>query len=397
MKKIFLLTCLSISLYSQELDILNEDKKKLRQLETQIIKEEFESQRNEWISPVNLNSNIRRNHTFDEDSDSLSKSVSIGFTQSVFESGGIGFTIDYAEEKYRSDFLAWENQNNEILQSVYNTLLEIKKLYVQLEQINYELKNSEIELVLKKIQYENGKADITELNDAIMSKNTQYRQSINLGNQIKEQKLNLAKYTNLKFEEIALINFDNIKKEEFLKTNLDLEYQSSLLRLADISNKRTKTNYLPKLSVSTNVDYSENENLRTNDESDSTSGSISLNLSMPLYDINKKSELEKSRLEVLKEKLSLNDLKNEISKSFDEALTRIDTYENYNLIIKDNIALYEDLISVNEASNSVGMSATYDLEILKNTKKINEYDLEINNINIQQEYTKLYFETKVNN
>ena len=43
------------------------------------------------------------------------------------------------------------------------------------------------------------------------------------------------------------------------------------------------------------------------------------------------------------------------------------------------------------------MSSDFDLEILKNTKKINEYDLTINDINMQLEYAKLYFKIKANN
>jgi hypothetical protein len=49
---------------------------------------------------------------------------------------------------------------------------------------------------------------------------------------------------------------------------------------------------------------------------------------------------------------------------------------------------------VNQSSNAAGMSADYDLEILQNTKKINEFDLQINEINRKLQYTKLYFKTK---
>ena len=41
------------------------------------------------------------------------------------------------------------------------------------------------------------------------------------------------------------------------------------------------------------------------------------------------------------------------------------------------------------------MSADYDLEVLQNTQKINQYDLQINDINKKLQYTKLYFKTKV--
>ena len=59
-----------------------------------------------------------------------------------------------------------------------------------------------------------------------------------------------------------------------------------------------------------------------------------------------------------------------------------------------NDKLYEDLIMVNKSSNAAGMTADYDLEVLQNTQKVNEYDLQINDINKKLQYTKLYFKTK---
>ena len=115
---------------------------------------------------------------------------------------------------------------------------------------------------------------------------------------------------------------------------------------------------------------------------------------MPLFDMTKKSKLEKSKLEVLKEKINFKDTKNDLSHTFEQILTQIDTYEQYKKTIIENLKLYDDLISVNNTSNNAGMTSGYDLEILKNTKKINEYDLEINDINTKLEYSKLYFMTK---
>ncbi len=397
MKKIVILPLLCSLIFANDLDLLNKDKKELREVEKQIIQEDYKSSKNSWISPLNLNSGLNRTHSFNNKEDSFSKSVSIGFTQSIYESGGIEFTIDYANDKYKSDLLAWENDNLTLFETIYETLLQIKKLTIQLEQSEYQLKNKDIELILKKIQYENGKSDITELNDAIMAKNTQYKTNIDLKNSLKESKLNLAKYTDLKYEQINLIDFEKIKKDDYLKKNINLLYEKALVDLADTSYKKDKTEYLPKVNLNTNIGYTNSDDLVDNTQSDNSSGSISLNLSMPIYDINKKSNLEKSKLEVLKQKLNLNDMKTQILNEYEEAITRIDTLENYNKIINENIKLYDDLIEVNEASNSAGMSSDYDLEILINTKKINQYDLVINDINIQLEYAKLYFNTKVEN
>ena len=79
--------------------------------------------------------------------------------------------------------------------------------------------------------------------------------------------------------------------------------------------------------------------------------------------------------------------------SFEKSLSFIG--KNLFFSSSDNLKLYEDLIMVNKSSNAAGMSADYDLEVLQNTQKINQYDLQINDINKKLQYTKLYFKTKV--
>lgn len=396
MKKFILLSFLSTLIFANDLTILSKDKKELRKVEKEVIQRNYEMLKNEWISSLDLTSSLKRSHYFNEENDSLGKSVSIGFSQNIFESGGIEFTIEYAKDQLKSDLLSWESANNELLQSLYETLLGITKLKIQLEQSIDQYKNSEIELIIKKVQYEAGNVDITELNDAIMAKNTQFKEIINIRNSIKEQELELSKYTDLKYEQIELIDFANVNRDDYLEKNIELMYEDSLAKLLDTTYKKLKSGYLPSLNLTTNYSYSDTEDLSYDYDNYTSSGYLSLNLTIPLYDINKKATLEKARLEYLKQKISLSDLKLETAKDFDEALTRIDTYKKYNETIKENIALYDDLIEVNQASNQAGMSATYDLEILENTKKINEYDLAINDINIQLEYAKLYFKIKAN-
>ncbi|RXJ80924.1 TolC family protein [Arcobacter sp. F2176] len=395
MYKLIIMLVLCSLLNANELEVLKDSKKVLRQTEKKIIQKNYESSKNDWISPITISSGLNRSHSFNSESDSLTKSVSIGFSQSIYKSGGIEFTIKNAKDVLNSDLIAWEIENKAILETIYETLLEIKKVKLQIEQSEYSLKNKEIELILKKIQYEAGNADITELNDAIMSKNTQYKENISLKNSLKDKEYELSKYTNLKYNQIDLIDFKIIDKNEFLKNNLNIKYENSKVKVLDSSYKKLKSSYLPQLSVGTNYSYSRNENLQSDTQSTSKNGSISLNLSMPIYDINKSSTVEKSRLELLKQKIALNDIKDETLYEYEQILTQIDTYEQQSKIIKENLNLYDELINANRNSNESGMSSDYDLEILENTKKINEYDLTINNIDIKLQYSKLYFKTKV--
>ena len=394
LKKIVLLTTLSSLLFANNLEILNKDKKEQRVLEKTILETNYENLKNDWISPINLGAGVSRSHSFSDEDDQFTKSISLGFTQSIYKSGGIEFTIQYAKDKLKSDLLSWETQNNTIYQSIYEIILNITKLNLEIEQSSYLLQNKEIELVLKKIQYEAGQTDITELNDAIMSKNTQYKTNINLQNSLKEQEYELAKYTDLKYQEIEILDFQKISKDEYLEQNIQLMYEESLVDVLNSSYEKLKSGYLPNISISSSIAHSNREDLTNDETTDGTSGSVSLNFSMPLYDFNKTTQVSKSKLEVLEQKVNIETIKHEIARDFDVTLTKVNTYEKYNEIIKDNLKLYDELISVNDASNKAGMTSSYDLEILQNTRKINKYDLAINNINIQQEYAKLYFNTK---
>jgi len=394
LRKIIVCSLFCSLAFANNLDILQKDKKESRELEKKYIESNYESNKNDWISPINLNSSLNRSHSISSDNDKFSKSVSIGFTQSIYESGGIEFTIQYAKDKLKYDLLSWENQNSQLLESIYDTLLEISKLKLQIEQSRYKLENKDIELIIKKIQYEAGRTDIVELNNAIMAKNTQFKDNISLENSLKDKEYELSKYTDLKYDEIEILDFKNVSKEDFINYNLDFLQEDSKVEMLNTSYKKTKTNYLPKVSLGATGSYSNIDDLIKNANEDETSALASLTLSVPLYDYNKSNKLQDSKLEYLKQRSQVNDLKNEIAYEYEQILNQIDTYEKYNKTIDDNIKLYNELISANISSNEAGMTSVYDLDILKNTKKINEYDMLINDINIKLEYSKLYFKIK---
>ena len=391
MKKIIILPLFCSFLFANEIELLQKDKKELRQIEKEIIQKKYEAAKDEWIGTINLNSTLGKNRDFTEDENSdMTRSLGLNFSQSIFESGGIEYSIEYARQQLKSDLIAWENQNIALIQAIYETLLTIKKLKLQIEQSDYSLKNKEIELILKKIQYEAGKVDIIDLNNAVMSRNNQQKDNISLKNLLKDKEYELSKYTTLKSNEIRIIDFKIVDKDKFLKDNLNIRYENSKVELLDTSYKQLKSSYLPKVSLTTNAKYSNDENKINNE-----SGTIGLTASMPLFDITKDAKLEKSKLEVLKQKVNVTDIQNELVYEYEQILAQINTYDEYEKTISDNLKLYEDLIMVNKSSNAAGMSADYDLEVLQNTQKINQYDLQINDINKKLQYTKLYFKTKV--
>ena len=390
MNKIIIFPLFCSLLFANEMELLQKDKKELRQIEKEVIEKKYEGAKDEWIGTINLNSSIGKNRDFTENENSdMTRSVGLSFSQSIYESGGIEYSIQYARQQLKSDLIAWENANIAIFQTIYETLLSIKKLKLQIEQSDYALKNKNIELILKRIQYEAGKVDIIDLNNAVMSKNNQQKENISLRNSLKDKEYELSKYTSLKSNEIKVIDFKIVDKDKFLRDNLNIRYENSKVELLDTAHNQLKSSYLPKVSLNTSTKYSNDENKENNE-----SGTIGLSASMPLFDITKDAKFEKSKLEVLKQKVNVTDMQNELVYEYEQILAQINTYDEYEKTISDNLKLYEDLIMVNKSSNAAGMTADYDLEVLQNTQKVNEYDLQINDINKKLQYTKLYFKTK---
>ncbi len=392
MNKIIILPLFCSFMFANELDILQKDKKEIRDIEKQTIEKKYDASKDEWIGKINLSSDLSKGKDFTEGiSNDTTRSVGLGFSQSIFESGGIEYSIDYAKQQLKLDMISWENQNITLLQSIYETLLEIKKLKLQVEQSDFNLKNKDIELVIKKVQYQAGKADIIDFNNAVMAKNNQLKENISIKNQLKSKEYELSKYTSLKSNEISLLDFKVIDKERFLRDSIILRYENSKAELLNISDKQLKSSYLPKVTLNTNAKYSNNQNKAENE-----SGSVGLAMSMPIFDMTKDAKLQKSKLELLRQRLNITDMENELAYEYEQIITQLDTYDEYEKTITSNLKLYDDLIVANKSSNAVGMTSTFDLEILENTKKINEYDLKINDINKKLQYTKLYFKTKVN-
>ena len=401
MRKLFIFLLTFTYLFANEdgLKLLKDDKKEYRKLDKESILKKYDYSKNSWIGTINLDASVSTTHPFDKSKDdNYSKQASIGFTQSLFESGGIWSKIDNAKSTFDYDLLSWENENSELLLSIYSTLLEIKKLKYQEFQNRIKYENKDIELIIKKIQYEAGKSDIIELNNAVMSKNIAYRDVISVENSLKQKELELAKYTDLKYENIEILDFKPISKEDFLEKNFSLLKEDARVAILNSSYKIDRSKYLPKLTLNANARYSNTKddfnNMLSDTRKEDSQSTASLNFSMPLFDYNMSSKLQESKIEVLKQQTYLNDLKSDMESDFEQILTKIDTYEKISKSIDDNIKLYEDLIKANRVSNQAGMTASYDLEILENSKKINEYDLLINDINILQEYSKLYFKIR---
>ena len=88
-------------MFANELDILQKDKKDTRYWKTNNWKK-YDASKDEWIGKINLSSDLSKGKDFTEGiSNDTTRSVGLGFSQSIFESGGIEYSIDYAKQQLK--------------------------------------------------------------------------------------------------------------------------------------------------------------------------------------------------------------------------------------------------------------------------------------------------------
>lgn len=359
-------------------DIINEQKKEI-EANSQKIKYE-------WIAPLNLSSSYSKTNIQDE----AVSDTSINLSQDLFRSGGIIYTIDYADTKLQNSLTSLALENSSLYEELFTGLLELKKLDLVLKQNHLTYLNAEIEVFLKTEQYKAGDVDITELNRALREKNSALKIELIAKQATIEKKIELKKLTDKDLESIEIPLFELVLKNEYEETNYNLKVSKLNTELSDKEYKITRASYLPTLSANAAYGYLDNPNLNFNDDYHS----VGLTLSIPL-DYNTKATLQESKAAYLTNKLQIQESEIDAVALYDAGVSKIQNYEEYKKVTQDNITLYTNLIEIVQKAFKAGLKTGYDLQTLQNTNKIDELELIVSDTNIQIELAKLIFATKI--
>jgi outer membrane protein len=267
-------------------------------------------------------------------------------------------------------------------------LLEYKKLDFILKQNHFTFLNTEIDVFLKTQQYKTGDADITELNRALREKNSALKVKLTAKQAMIEKEIALKKLTDREFDSIEIPKFELISEDEYKEANYNLLVASTNKELADKEYKITKSSYLPTVSINGAYGYRDNPNINFNDDY----YTIGATLSMPL-DYNTKAALQERKAIYMQNSLKIQESKIDEMASYEAGVSKIKNYKAHKEVTQDNIKLYTKLIDITDKAVQSGLKKGYDLQSLKNTKKIDELEIEISDINIQIELAKLIFTT----
>lgn len=369
---------------------LTPDKQSLLQEKEKKIKAGAESRRYEWLSPINLSASHTKQHSQRTGQNSAISQLSASFSQELFRSGGIYYTIKYADDKYAYDTVTLEQQYDNYQKEIILAALRIKKYELQCEQSKYLIENKNITLFLKQTQYELGDIDVTLLNDALREKNTQQTNYVLLQESLEREKLELEKYTHTSFDAIAIPTFSLVDQQKYSTNNYNIAAAQYQNRVMYDSYRKEMAQYLPSVKFNAQATYSKYDSGAVILNQNGTLYSAGLVLNIPL-DYNTFASKEEKYSAYLEQQAQTNDIRQEEVLEYKKTLLAIERYKDLNKILEENLELYKQLRKITKKAFDTGYKTGYDVQILDNSIKSDELEIQINKINIQLELAKLHF------
>lgn len=390
MKKLFYLLIFFGLAFSDTLPLCDE-KAEILKLKREKIIVDTDIQEKKWISPLNIFTSINKS-TDVTNNDAQTKSVGAEWSQDIFRSGGILYTIEKAKASGKVNMLDVDIEEAAYLKKIYTLLSQIKRDKLKYNQSELTLKNRDIDLLIIKEKYKAGITDISELNRATIDRETSRTNLIAVKNIFNNEIYELKKLIgDNDFESILIPDIALISKSDYLNQHLELLKYNAQDESDNAMWKIAQSSYLPKLTLSASYGY----NISRSDLKDYNADNYRYGamLSMPL-DINSKSEVQSNRLELFKTRASRLNRKLELEEEYEMRFSTIADYEEKISVAKEMLKLYNELYGFTQNQVQVGLKSSYELESLKNSIDIQELEKEMQFYNILIEKISLYFDVK---
>ncbi len=373
-----------------ETELLSSEKQRLLHEEQKRYEAEHEKLRTNWIAPVNLSGSYSHDKSatgMRSESERLSASVS----QDIFRSGGITYQIRYADAKRNADAIGWDRDVGELNRQLFTALLHYHKSRYELEQSRTKLANHDIEIFIKRQLYEAGKADITELNNALMERSGEQKSLAAIEYALADQRAEIAKVSNIDPEAFAPSSFELVQEEEYAKKRFDIRYARAQGESYENLYRLSFSSYLPSVALEGSTGYMRYDRREEGEgDYDGLFYSVGASVRVPLT-YNASATIQEAKATYLKQIADTADREREARADYGRSLELIESYRRTIAIAEENLRLYDELIRVVAAGVDAGSKTGYDLQTLNNTKAIEEYAIKINETNIQLELAKLYF------
>ena len=374
---------------SNQLDnYISSNKKEQFSYDYKKIKADSSKLRDSWIAPLNLQYSYSRSNP-DKQIQDL-QNAAIKMDQPIFQSGGIYYGIKFAEASKIYSNLSVDVAKRKLVKDAISLLMQIRQADLKIDKQKLQIKNSEINLELKKEQYLNGQLDSGFLDNAIIDKNviTQALYDIQTAKERLVSKFQAI--SDVSYENTQIPHLELLDEEKFLENNIVLSMSKSEIEKNRYNKNVTIAKYLPRVSLTAGYNWSKSENNAFQfGATEKNYYDYGIRASLPI-DINTFRDVESSRIDYLKSKLLVEDKKRELKALFEQVMQNIRNFEKKILLSKENRDTYEKLLLDTKKLFNAGYKTKYDVELLQNSVKIQQLDLKIFEIDKQLELLTLY-------
>ncbi len=340
----------------------------------------------DWIKPIIASYSYSVNDQYTKEN--RARYFRISLDQPIFRSGGIYFAIKYANASRAFLSLSTRLKENNFIQSLYVSVLNLHKIDLQIEKLKLQIQNSEIDVIRKREQFESGLIDSSFLDAAILAKSKQEQLLLDS----KERRFSLLQnYKNIadvSYHDIRLPKFEMVDEAEFIAKNIALQSAKVEKTEARYLKNMTISNYLPTVALF--GEYANRKDSFRLFNQNNESKTYGVKISMPLFDINRGRTIEIKKLEYLQAKLRLKDTEREVRHTFENFKHTIDILKQRQQLSQKDVTLYRGLVRVAKEGERAGDKTASDVKTLQNSQKMAELDAKIFEVEIQEQFLSLY-------
>ena len=381
-------------LYADELsDILSKNKNLLFDYEFQSNTAKSDMLENSWINPIILQ--YRRNYSKQFTNRTVETgSFTVGIDQPIFRSGGIYYAIKYAQALRGANNAEIILKKRQTIANAVKILFQMKKLKLQKKKLALLVKNDVIEIRQKRESYQAGLIDSSFLDQAILKRNQDETQLLELDVSIMELEQKFALISDKNPKMLKLPTLKLISAEQYKGKNIELVRDKLRAKQKKYNSKITWAKYLPTISVQGRYTDEDLNPLFPTQGIEERYFTYGFTISMPL-NINMFSDVEASKVEYLKAQTEVIERKHTIDEEYRLIQNKLHVIDKKIALARKDEKLYSRLYKTTKNLASVGEKTSYDTAMMHNSLKVKKLDRQIYMLDKQIELLALY--TKVEN
>lgn len=388
LRKLSLLFSLTISVNSSNLeDILSKNRIDLIEAQKEKVKTEAKRLENSWINPIRVE--YSKSYSTQFNGTISTGQFVISVNQPIFKMGGILEAIDYAKALGGVNELDIELQRQKLITDALEILFNLKRAQLNREKLKLALKNSELDTLIQKSNYEAGVSDRTLYDKALLKRNQDRTALLDLEMTIEKLRADFRLLSDREPEEIELPQFSMVDRGRYVDSNLEL--QKGKLKIAQQMHnyKMIKAKYLPEISINGRYVDEDKNPLFAGAKIDSRYYTYGFRVSIPLS-VNSMRDIESSKIEYLKSKIELQESRKLILNSYLLAKKRVEIIQKKIELSKEDELSYLNIYESSRELELAGDGTSYETQIAKNSADIRALEQDIYRIDIELELLKLY-------